>query len=1119
MKPSVTNSAPVGPTARPRGSLSSAVGSGGGQPVGEIRPVAPRPAHDDAEVARADRPCRSGPRPAPPRAAPTGRRCRPPAGRRRRRRPRPPGPTAAPPRPGRPGRPCRRPRCRPRCRGARPPSACPKSVTLRAGTTRTRQLAVSAMNTSPAPSTATAGRLVELAGRPGQPVAVEAGARRCPPPCTRRPRGPPRPHDLDPLRRRLGDVDVALRVDRHPGRVADGARTRRARAAGHDGGVPRPQVQPVAGPGRGRAPPAPGSDRCRRRRGHRPCRARSRRASRRAPGPSDGAHGGASRAAGAPAARRRRQHEPPRRSATSAATGPEEAAHGRTSCRLRARPARPARHSGRRTDPPRRTVPKEKEARRARTRRSPLGRERHVHRRRRGADQRLPGAPRRRRPLRRGPRDPPPPRLGLGHQGDHPALRRQRLQRHLPQPLRPPGARCGPRRRRGRHRGRPAASPTSSSWATPSAAIEALRALPTSNGKVGVIGYCSGGRHSFLTAVSLPVDAAVDCYGAFVTGTVPDGFPLKVTPLVDRTPDLRCPLLGLFGNEDQFPNREQVDELEAALEGGRQDVRVPPLRRRRPRVLLRRPPGLPARGGRRRLAAHLRVVRPLPGGGLTMCSYLTVPTDDRRQRQGRRRAGSRVTSAQRLLRPPVPRAVRPHAQHRLRRPVARPGRPRRRRAQRGVGPPAGREHRRGAGRRRGRRARDHTHRPGGRRPPALGPGAGGGAGVGGRGRRRAPPRPCATWPGGFSPGATAVLECARRRRLRQGGRRRAEPRFPGLPPPGGRGVRRAAAVAPRPAPPGVLRRRGLGGARLRGRSTGGRRATRGTRDELDRVADGAVVPAPTSSPRARCRRWTRWPTTPARIFGGWAELAATRRRHRRPRRRGRRATWTRLAELESGWPAACAGSTLLHGDVRADNVLVADERRRVRGLAPRRGRVPGLRPGRLGALGRARGRARRPKSCWRATCPPVPSTPTSSPSCWPPWPASSWRARSGRHRPGSPPCGPSRPPRVRWRWPGCGAAPAGDGPHGAGAPVGSAACASDCRSPTSPPASTPGALFDGVVAMATAAEETGFDSVWVMDHFYQLPPLGGPSRAHARLVHAARRAGGPDLEGAARAPW
>jgi carboxymethylenebutenolidase len=96
-------------------------------------------------------------------------------------------------------------------------------------------------------------------------------------------------------------------------------------------------------------------------------------------------------------------------------------------------------------------------------------------------------------------------------------------------------------------------------------AIDALRALPTSNGKVGVIGYCSGGRQSFLTAISLPVDAAVDCYGAFVSGSPPEGFPLKVTPLIDRTASLGCPLLGLFGLEDQFPSPEQVDELEQAL--------------------------------------------------------------------------------------------------------------------------------------------------------------------------------------------------------------------------------------------------------------------------------------------------------------------------------------------------------------------------------------------------------------------------------------------------------------------------------------------------------------------------------------------------------------------------
>jgi len=92
-----------------------------------------------------------------------------------------------------------------------------------------------------------------------------------------------------------------------------------------------------------------------------------------------------------------------------------------------------------------------------------------------------------------------------------------------------------------------------------------LRSLASSNGKVGVIGYCSGGRQAVLCACNLDLDAAVDCYGAFVTGTPPEGFPLKVTNLVDQLPNLRCPLLGLFGAEDRFPSPEQVAELEKLL--------------------------------------------------------------------------------------------------------------------------------------------------------------------------------------------------------------------------------------------------------------------------------------------------------------------------------------------------------------------------------------------------------------------------------------------------------------------------------------------------------------------------------------------------------------------------
>jgi len=96
-------------------------------------------------------------------------------------------------------------------------------------------------------------------------------------------------------------------------------------------------------------------------------------------------------------------------------------------------------------------------------------------------------------------------------------------------------------------------------------AAQHLRSLPSSNGRVGVIGYCSGGRQSVLAACHLDLNAAVDCYGAFVTGDPPEGFPLQVRNLVDQLANLRAPLLGLFGNEDQYPSPAQVDELEEIL--------------------------------------------------------------------------------------------------------------------------------------------------------------------------------------------------------------------------------------------------------------------------------------------------------------------------------------------------------------------------------------------------------------------------------------------------------------------------------------------------------------------------------------------------------------------------
>jgi len=91
-----------------------------------------------------------------------------------------------------------------------------------------------------------------------------------------------------------------------------------------------------------------------------------------------------------------------------------------------------------------------------------------------------------------------------------------------------------------------------------------LRALSNSNGKVGVIGHCSGGRHSFLMSTTLPLDAAVVCYGGLIVGETPPQMPSMV-PLVDRASKVHMPILGLFGNDDQFPTPEQVDVLEKAL--------------------------------------------------------------------------------------------------------------------------------------------------------------------------------------------------------------------------------------------------------------------------------------------------------------------------------------------------------------------------------------------------------------------------------------------------------------------------------------------------------------------------------------------------------------------------
>ncbi|HWP67637.1 MAG TPA: dienelactone hydrolase family protein [Candidatus Limnocylindria bacterium] len=84
--------------------------------------------------------------------------------------------------------------------------------------------------------------------------------------------------------------------------------------------------------------------------------------------------------------------------------------------------------------------------------------------------------------------------------------------------------------------------------------------------RIGITGFCMGGRVAYLAACALPdkIKAAVPFYG----GGIP----------VERTDGLACPVLALFGEDDPYIPMTQVAHLraEAARLGKRVDVVVYP---------------------------------------------------------------------------------------------------------------------------------------------------------------------------------------------------------------------------------------------------------------------------------------------------------------------------------------------------------------------------------------------------------------------------------------------------------------------------------------------------------------------------------------------------------------
>lgn len=100
------------------------------------------------------------------------------------------------------------------------------------------------------------------------------------------------------------------------------------------------------------------------------------------------------------------------------------------------------------------------------------------------------------------------------------------------------------------------------------AAAAFVRSQPGSNGKVGCVGFCVGGRWTLLFACSSDkVNAAIDCWGGFIRRATPDAVstPQRPTPMIDLAPRLHCPLYIVCGEEDQNPSPADAEELHKRL--------------------------------------------------------------------------------------------------------------------------------------------------------------------------------------------------------------------------------------------------------------------------------------------------------------------------------------------------------------------------------------------------------------------------------------------------------------------------------------------------------------------------------------------------------------------------
>jgi carboxymethylenebutenolidase len=93
------------------------------------------------------------------------------------------------------------------------------------------------------------------------------------------------------------------------------------------------------------------------------------------------------------------------------------------------------------------------------------------------------------------------------------------------------------------------------------AAIALMKSGRENVGPIGVVGYCMGGRVSYLMATANP---ELKACAVFYGGNIMKPLGGTVTPF-ERSAEIKCPMIGFFGMDDTNPSQDDMRKISAEL--------------------------------------------------------------------------------------------------------------------------------------------------------------------------------------------------------------------------------------------------------------------------------------------------------------------------------------------------------------------------------------------------------------------------------------------------------------------------------------------------------------------------------------------------------------------------